>query len=150
MQQVGGAMGVAIVGVIFFGLIGGRADSASASVVPQLRAQLAAQHVPAFTIDNAVQGFQVCFHDRANESDPAQTPPSCARVQQGGGGNPAVAAVFQRATATALGRDFEDSMELSLLYPIGVFLTSLLMVFLIPSPARRAGTAGAAAAAAAH
>jgi EmrB/QacA subfamily drug resistance transporter len=146
MQQVGGALGVAIVGVIFFGLIGGRADHSSASVVPQLRAQLAAEHVPAPAIDTAVQGFTVCFHDRANENDPSQTPPSCARAQQRGG-NPAVSSAIQHASSTALGRDFEDSMELSLAYPIGVFLTTLLMVSLIPSPARRAGVAGAAAAA---
>ena len=145
MQQVGGAMGVAIVGVIFFGLIGGRADTSSAAQVPQLRAALAAQQVQPAAIDRAVQGFQVCFHDRANASDPAQTPPSCARVQQQNAA-PAVKAAFQRASSDALGKDFEDSVNLSLIYQIAVFLGSFLMVFTVPSPARRAGMAGAAAA----
>ena len=148
MQQIGGAMGVAVVGVIFFGLIGGRADSASASVVPQLRASLVAQQLPPAAIDRAVQGFQVCFHDRANENDPAQIPPSCTRAQQQAANqSPAVKAVFAQASATALGRDFEDSAQLSIVYQIAVFLASFLMVFAVPSPARRTGMAGAAAAA---
>jgi EmrB/QacA subfamily drug resistance transporter len=147
-QQIGGAIGVAVVGVIFFGLIGGRADSAAASVVPQLRTELAAQHLPPPAIDNAVRGFEVCFHDRASQSDPAATPPSCAAVQNSG--NPAVAAAFQRASTTALGRNFEESLERSLLYPIGVFALSFLLVFAIPSPKRQAGWGGAQAGAAAH
>jgi hypothetical protein len=148
MQQVGGAIGVAVVGVIFFGLIGGRADTASASVVGDLRAALASAHVPATAIDRAVQGFQVCFHDRANENDPSQVPPSCARVQQqGASANPVVQAAFAHASATALGRDFEDSVQLSLAYQIVVFLGSFAMVFALPSPARRTGMAGAGAAA---
>ena len=148
-QQIGGAVGVAVVGVIFFGLIGGRADSAATSVVPQLRTELAAQHLPPQAVDNAVRGFEVCFHDRATQSDPAATPPSCAAVQNSP--NPAVAAAFQRASTTALGRNFEDSLERSLLYPVGVFSLSFLLVFAIPSPKRQAGWGGAQqAGAAAH
>lgn len=148
MQQVGGAIGVAIVGVIFFGLIGGRADNAAASVIPDLRATLASQQVEPAAIDRAVQAFSVCFHDRANESDPSQIPPSCAGVQQQQrSSNPVVQAAFTRAAATALGRDFEDSVQLSIVYQIAVFLASFVMVFAVPSPARRTGMAGSAAAA---
>lgn len=140
-QQIGGAMGVAVVGVIFFGLIGGRADSAVASVVPQLRTELAAQHLSAPAIDSAVQRFTVCFHDRAAASDPAVTPASCQGVQTGSG---PVAAAFQQASSAALAHDFEDSLERSLLYPIGVFAFSFLLVFAIPSPKRQAGVGAAA------
>jgi len=146
MQQVGGAIGVAVVGVIFFGLLGARADSASASVVPQLRSELAAQHLPAAQVDGAVQGFRVCFHDRANQSDPSATPPSCARLQQGSAPK-AVRAAFQRASTQALGQVFVQSVERSLLYPIGVFLVSFLLVFAIPRPARREALPAAGAAA---
>jgi len=144
MQQIGGAVGVAVVGVIFFGLIGSRADVSSAALAPQLRADLAAQHLPAVAIDGAVQRFQVCFHDRANKNDPAQVPASCVRAEQGG--SPAVRASFQRASSAALGTDFESSVERAILYQVVVFLTTFLMVFALPSPARRAGWGGAQAA----
>jgi EmrB/QacA subfamily drug resistance transporter len=145
MQQVGGAVGVAVVGVIFFGLLGGRADIASAAAIPQLRADLVAAQLPSFSVDRAVQQFQVCFHDRANASDPSATPPSCARAQAQGG-SPAVKAAFLRATGTALGHDFEGSVERAIIYQIGVFTASFLMVFALPSPARRGGMASGAAA----
>lgn len=142
MQQVGGALGVAVVGVIFFGLLGGRADNASSAVIPQLRADLAAAHVPAGAVDNSVQQFRICFHDRANESDPSQTPPSCARTQQNS--NPAVTAAFQRAGKEALGRNFEESVERSLIYQIAVFAaTFFLAVFVLPSARRPAAAAAA-------
>jgi hypothetical protein len=146
MQQVGGAMGVAVVGVIFFGLIGGRADTSSAAALPQLRAALVAQHVPSSAIPAALQSFQVCFHDRANESDPSVPPPSCARAQRQSP-SPTITAAFASAGAAALGDDFESSLNLSLLYQIVVFAGTFLMVFAIPTPSRQSGMQGAAAAA---
>jgi len=144
MQQVGGAMGVAVIGVIFFGLIGGRADTSSAAVVPQLRTALVAQHVPDSAIPAALQSFQTCFHDRANASDPSVAPPSCIRAQQQSP-SPAVTAAFSSAAATALGEDFESSLELSLLYQVAVFVGTFVLVFAIPTPSRAAGWGGAGA-----
>ncbi len=45
-QQLGGAIGVAVVGVVFFGLLSSRAPAAVATVTPQLQSQLAAANVP--------------------------------------------------------------------------------------------------------
>jgi EmrB/QacA subfamily drug resistance transporter len=143
MQQVGGAMGVAVVGVIFFGFIGGRADTASATVIPELRTELAAAGLPAPAIDSAVQRFAVCFHDRANEPDPAVTPPSCSQPAQGS--SPAVAAIFQRASTTALADDFESSLQRALVYPIAVLVVTFVLVFFLPTRKRQSGWGGAPA-----
>jgi EmrB/QacA subfamily drug resistance transporter len=143
MQQVGGAMGVAVVGVIFFGLIGSRADSTAANVAPQLRTELAATGLPAPAINSAVSRFLVCFHDRASEPDPAVPPPSCSQPAQGS--NPAVTAAFQRASSVALADDFETSLERALLYPIGVFAATFVLVFFLPTAKRQAGWGGAPA-----
>jgi hypothetical protein len=142
MQQVGGAMGVAVVGVIFFGLIGGRADTASANAVPQLRTELASAGLPPPAIDNAVRRFEICFHDRANASDPAVAPPSCSQPVQNG--NPAATAAFQHASTVALGQDFESSFERAVFYPIGVFATTFVLVFFLPTPRRQQGWGAAA------
>jgi hypothetical protein len=143
-QQVGGALGVAVIGVIFFGLLSSRAGTVADQVLPQLRAQLAAQHLPAGAIARAEQGFRVCFHDRAAENDPSVTPPSCAALQQGGS-NPAVAAAFNTTGTTARQTVFVQALERSLFYCIGVFVVSFLLVFLLPRPARREGMPAAAA-----
>jgi EmrB/QacA subfamily drug resistance transporter len=144
MQQVGGAIGVAVVGAIFFGLVGGGADSASAKLVPQLRSELVAAGLPAPAVDSAVQRFIVCFHDRANASDPAVTPPSCS-APPGSGNNPVVATAFQRAATTALAEDFESSLQRALVYPIAVFAIVFILVFFLPTPRRQSGWGGAPA-----
>jgi hypothetical protein len=112
-------------------------------VVPQLRSQLTAQHLPAPAVDAAVRQFQTCFHDRASENDPTVLPPSCRRAQSAAP-NRTVAAIFQNTAGAALGIDFLGSLKRSLLYPIGVFITACLLVFLIPPPQRREGWPGAA------
>jgi hypothetical protein len=117
-------------------------------VVPQLRSELVALHLPTAAVDGAVRQFQVCFHDRANESDPSQTPPSCTRAAQQSP-SPAVTAAFASAGAQALGHDFEDSVQRSLIYQIAVFTATFLMVFALPS-ARRAAARATGGAHAAH
>ncbi len=143
MQQVGGAMGVAVVGVIFFGLIGGRADPSSANVVPQLRTELASAGLPPPATGSAVRRFEICFHDRANASDPAVPPPSCSQPVQNS--NPAATAAFQHASTLALGQDFESSFERAVFYPIGVFAAVFVLVFFLPTPKRQPGWGAAAA-----
>ena len=145
MQQVGGAMGVAVIGVIFFGLVGGRADTASATVAPQLRQELSAQQLPPPAVDAALRTFRVCFHDRANENDPTVVPASCPKP---GSSSPAASAAFQRAATQARGMDFEGSLERSLIYQIGVFALCFTLVFLVPSPQPRREWAGGGEAAA--
>ncbi|MGH9205429.1 MAG: MFS transporter, partial [Acidimicrobiales bacterium] len=67
-QQVGGVLGIALIGVIFFGLIASNAVRASNEVTPTLRGDLTAAHLPASAIDQVVDGFQTCFIDRAQSS----------------------------------------------------------------------------------
>jgi len=129
-------MGVAVIGVMFFGLLAGRADSVSAQVAPQLAPRLTAAGVPQFVMGAVVDGFRVCFHDRAAATDPTAEPASCRDLRQRSQGHPgsaAVQAAFADAARAAVGRDFTESMEWSLLYEMGVFATTLLLVVLLPA-----------------
>lgn len=144
VQQVGGAMGVAIVGVIFFGLLGSRADTVSAEVVPALHQQLVAQGIPAAGADAAVHGFTVCFHDRANATDPTAEQPSCKAALANSSRAPDPAAAqraFTGAATVAIGNDFIGAMERTLSYHITAFSLAFLLVFLLPR-ARRAPAPG--------
>jgi EmrB/QacA subfamily drug resistance transporter len=75
--QVGASIGVAVIGVIFFGLLGSQSGPAAASVAPQLRSGLAAAGVPAATAAQIRGRFQACLHDRLVAADPTVTPASC-------------------------------------------------------------------------
>ena len=75
-QQVGGAVGVALIGIVFFGVLSSSAASAASEPAPQLRARLTAAGLPA-AVGPAVQGFVRCFADRSASADPTAQPPSC-------------------------------------------------------------------------
>ena len=80
-QQLGGAIGVAVVGVVFFGLLSSRAPDAVATVTPQLQSQLAAANVPPAQAHGAVAKFTTCFKEQAASSDPIRSrSPDCSRT----------------------------------------------------------------------
>src|SRR5579863_2463116 len=125
-QQLGGAIGVAVVGVVFFGLLSSRAPSSLATVTPQLQSQLAAANVPAPAIQSAIATFTTCFEEQASSSDPSAPIPGCST-----NGTGPVAAAFAGAAQVALGRVFVTSVERILFFNVGFwFLTGLLSMLL--------------------
>ena len=140
MQQVGAAIGIAVIGVLFFGFLGSHADSSSATAVPVLRQQLTAAHVPGPQADTIVRGFTTCFHDKANEKDPQATPPSCAAIQRQVQSSPAPESVKKQVQGAVLGSalpaarsdDFNHSLRRSLYWQLGVFVVSLALVMALP------------------
>jgi EmrB/QacA subfamily drug resistance transporter len=147
VQQTGGAIGVAIVGVIFFGLVGSRADTVSATVAPALRQQLIAAQLPPRAVDTVVAAFETCFHDRANAKDPSVEPPSCQAARQAAGpAAPAVQEALASAAAQALASDFEQALERALFFQIAVFALSFLLAFGLPNVHRQPRAPAAAAA----
>jgi EmrB/QacA subfamily drug resistance transporter len=142
-QQLGGAIGVAVVGVVFFGLLTSRAPDAVSGVTPQLRAQLAAEHLPPNAIDSAVAQFTRCFEQRVSSSDPTQDIPGCPSVARGAPSTPTSAA-FASAASQALAQDFVSSDKRILFFNIGFWgLTGVLSLLLPRVRAPAAATAGA-------
>jgi EmrB/QacA subfamily drug resistance transporter len=135
VQQVGGAVGVAIIGVIFFGLLGSHSTSVAQAYTPGLVRQLEAQRVPTPVAANIARGFQRCFHDRASEKDPSVVPPSCRQTA----GNPAVARIVAQTGVSARKRDFNDAFNWSLLFNIGIWSAVLLLLFALPQRTRAHG-----------
>jgi MFS family permease len=147
IQQVGAALGVAVIGVIFFGLLSNQADQAARAVQPQLRSGLQAAGFPQSRIDPALELFRLCFVARAKEADPTVVPAVCPRSS--GAQSPQQARtgqLFAQAAQQARMRDFSDSFRTAILYNVGVFGLTFLLVFLLPrSTPRRPGEAVPAA-----
>jgi EmrB/QacA subfamily drug resistance transporter len=131
--QVAGAVGVAIIGLIFFGQLAGRADEATAAGVPKLRHELQVAGLPPQAVDGVVAGFRTCYHDVAHAKDPTQTPASCKQMA---GGDPRSAQIVQAAVnkvrPEVQRRDFSDSLVPSMYYQIAVFAGTFLLVFFLP------------------
>jgi EmrB/QacA subfamily drug resistance transporter len=144
-QQVGGAVGVAVVGIFFFGLLGSHASASAQVAHPRLDRDLTALRAPE-PIGSAIRGgvpasFDLCFHDRANASDPGAVPPTCVpprvdpkleaacpQCREGIGGAIATAAKEARAD------DFSYALEKTLWFEVAVFAATCLLLFLLPEP----------------
>ena len=126
-QQLGGAIGVAIVGVVFFGLLSSRAAGSVATVTPQLQSQLAAANLQEPAAQAAISHFTVCFKEQASSSDPSAPIPGCTTTGSG-----PVAAAFGSAAQTALGVDFVTSVERILFFNVGFWALTGLLSMLLP------------------
>jgi EmrB/QacA subfamily drug resistance transporter len=137
--QLGASIGVALIGVIFFGLLGSQSGPAAAAAAPQLRAGLAAAAVPARTAAQIQDQFGVCLHDRLVAADPTVTPASCRIASPAGTARPLPAAVRQvlaSAGGAASRRDFAATVERTLWFQVGVFVLSFLLMLALPRHSR--------------
>jgi hypothetical protein len=144
IQQLGAALGVAVLGTIFFGLLGGHVASASDSAAPGLRAELTAAGVPAARQEPIVAGLRACGHDQAVAKDVAKIPASCLDAQSAV--KAAIAAAPQSADRIAkvtakAGQDsakhgFSDAMTITLWVVVGAMGLTFLVTFLLPMHAR--------------
>jgi EmrB/QacA subfamily drug resistance transporter len=144
-QQLGGAVGVAVVGVVFFALLSSRAATATAAVTPQLRAQLVSAGLPVPAAAGAVQKFNACFNAQLASSDPTQPAPGCS-----GAGQPAaVSSAFASAGQSAAALDFVTSVERTLFFNVALWIAVMLLGMVLPRNRLQPAAAPAPAAAAA-
>jgi len=147
VQQIGGAVGVALIGVVFFGLLGSQAAGVADDVLPGLRADLQGAGLPPAATQQVAAGFRTCFEDRANAKDPSAVPASCAQAQSQAQGQDAVGRVVAATADTARRQDFSEAFQRTLLFEVAVYLACFLLVFLLPDA--RGDAAGQQAGAAA-
>jgi hypothetical protein len=140
VQQVGAALGIAVVGVIFFGLLGTNASTSSASAVPQLRTELTVAGVPQQQQPLIVARFDACFAARAHSTDPSATPALCEQTARQLAASPApasvksavAAAIDDHAVPAARLDDFTQSMRSTLWWQVAVFALALILAGRLP------------------
>ncbi|MDQ3865120.1 MAG: MFS transporter [Actinomycetota bacterium] len=142
-NQLGNAVGVAIAGVIFFGLLASQASASAAAVAPQIRADLERAGMPASVQGRIVREFETCFQDRASEKDPSAVPPSCRPAEKSGAQGrilPGTERRMEHAIASAADsareRDFTTSIERTLRWEVGAFVAVFFLTFFLPEKPR--------------
>jgi len=128
-QQVGGALGVALIGVVFFGLVGSNAATAASRAIAPTRAG---------TPPAAVATFERCFVERSKAKDPTVTPPGCNLPASAGS-----SATLARAGAQASARTFTTTIQETLLFEVAVFGLTALLVLRLPQMALSGGRGAA-------
>ncbi|TCO58126.1 MFS transporter [Actinocrispum wychmicini] len=117
-DQLGGALGISLLGVLFFNNL----TSSAGTVFDAHTGQLQAAGVPG----QAVAGMKDCYVDMVGMSDPALLPPSC---QAGGGAlDPAVGSVLGTVRAETFTHTF-STMSWYIVAALGVVA---LLSFLLP------------------
>jgi EmrB/QacA subfamily drug resistance transporter len=134
VQQLGGAIGVALIGVIFFGQLTIHADASFTSVEPTIRSELSKAHVPSQAQDVIVKDMRTCFNDRVNEKDATATPDSCKQLQSGPQtpASAAIASTLGDAAKKANTDNFINAFKAAAIYEVALVVVTFGMSFLLP------------------
>jgi len=133
VQQVGGAIGIAIIGIVFFGQLSHGAAASFSRMEPQLRQDLHAQHIPAPAQIAITQGIKNCFVDRSKEKDSSVVPASCKQAtNQAGTNNKSLQAVIGQSARQANATNFASAFRWSVLYEIGLLTLTFGLTFFLP------------------
>jgi EmrB/QacA subfamily drug resistance transporter len=127
IQQLGMALGVALVGVLFFTQLDHDSGRGVDAVTPNLRHQLAEAGTPPSTRDTIIAGFRTCVHDRSAATDPTQIPASC-QTSQGG----PLSGLLTRAGEQANSHNFAHTFGFTLWYAAAILILVLLGMFGLP------------------
>ncbi len=154
VAQIGGAVGIAAIGAIYFGLIGSEAAPSVASVRTEMTADLAAAGLPSVAVASVVTPFETCFKDRANAKDPSLAPPSCVKAEADAAAfakaqpqmAEAIGAVIAKHSSEAVARNFASAIEWTLYWQIGALFLVFLLTFLLPRRPRTEAEMAAAGA----
>lgn len=136
VSQLGGAIGIALVGVIFFGHLTSNAATSFTAVEPQIRSELTTQMVPTQAQDPIIKSIKTCYVDRTNQKDTTQTPESCKSFESASTsqtpGAKKLGDVIATATKKAASDNFANAFRITMFYAIGLVGVTFLLSFLLP------------------
>jgi EmrB/QacA subfamily drug resistance transporter len=130
VQQIASAVGVAIIGVVFFGALAHHAPAVSANLAPGLQRQL-----PTATASATIADFRACADDRASSRDPAITPARCQTATLHPA-DPSVATIVTDALQRANARNYADAYVIALFLNVLALLLAFVCAFALPAPRR--------------
>jgi EmrB/QacA subfamily drug resistance transporter len=134
VQQLGIALGVALVGVVFFTLLGHSSSRSTDTVTPGLRAELHTLDVSTEAQDTILANFRTCLQERSTSVDPTAVPASCSAP----GTDRRTAAALTEAGAHANAEKFSFAYSGVLLLISGILAIVSVGFLALPKHARMA------------
>jgi EmrB/QacA subfamily drug resistance transporter len=138
IQQVGMALGVGLVGVVFFTVLANDSGRGVDAVTPSVHEQLSAVGVPASDQDRIIAGLRACVHDRSAATDPTKVPASCqlGSAQPGARSAGQAQELLTRAGVQANAHNFSRTFSITLWYAVGILIVVFLGLFALPRRVR--------------
>lgn len=136
IQQVGAAIGIAVIGMIFFGQLNHGAYKSFDDISPQLRKELTTLHVPAAAQNQIIAQTRTCYYDRTTAKDSNETPESCKKAEAGAGDNSAAAQkigdVVTQNVKQANADNFAHAFKMGVIYTLGVLIIAVGVSMTLP------------------
>jgi len=133
VQQVGGAIGVALIGVVFFGSISHAAPASFDSVAPSLQATLTSEHVPSAYQSAIITGVKTCFVDRSTETDASVIPASCKAAETGAlASDTSLSNAIKTSASAANAANFNTAFRWSTAFELCLLLVTFILAFALP------------------
>lgn len=133
VQQLGGAIGTALIGVFFFGHLVTNAPASFDSVEPQIRSSLASAQIPTAAIDQIVVGAKNCYVDTANLKDTALTPDSCKQLTNPQAETPStIKDTLTTAVKEANAENFISAFGVAVIFELVILGIVFCLSFLLP------------------
>jgi EmrB/QacA subfamily drug resistance transporter len=133
VQQLGGAIGIALIGVVFFGSINQTAPASFDSVSASLSSTLSAEHVPAAYQTAIISGVKTCFVDRSTEKDSSIIPASCKTAETGPlAGNQTLTTAIGTTAAKANAANFTTAFRWATVFELCLLLVTFGLAFALP------------------
>jgi EmrB/QacA subfamily drug resistance transporter len=133
VQQVGGAIGVAVIGVIFFGQLSAAAPASFVRAQPALAGTLTALKAPAQAIPIIDLAVENCFVDRSQEKDSSVVPPSCNELSSASRNtSPKLKSAIVATTTHANGINFANAFSWSMVYALMLLFVTFCLTWLLP------------------
>jgi len=132
-QQVASAVGVAVVGIVFFAALASGGGRVAHDGTPALRQGLVTAGLSGSVIERTVLDFQTCVRDRARSRDPAVTPAACQQPTLMPE-SPEAATAITGALDQANARTYADAYVIAMFVNIGLLIATIPLAFLLPAP----------------
>ncbi|MFJ4658596.1 MFS transporter [Nocardia sp. NPDC088792] len=132
-QQLGMALGVALVGILFFTQLDHDSARGVNAVAAQTRTELSAAGIPAPAADEILANFRACVRDRSAEIDPSAVPAGCKTATPA---NRAVANTLTHAGQDANAVNFAHTFDRTLEWGIGLMALVCLGFLALPKNVR--------------
>jgi EmrB/QacA subfamily drug resistance transporter len=134
VQQLGGAIGVAVIGVIFFGQLTVHSDASFTSVESNIHTELTKANVPEQAQTPILDGVRDCFNDRAKQKDSEVTPESCKTLenQPKNAASEKIATVITDGVKQANTDNFVNAFRAGTIYEGILIAITFFLSFLLP------------------
>jgi EmrB/QacA subfamily drug resistance transporter len=136
VQQLGGAIGIAAIGVIFFGQLTNNASASFDAAAPTIRDSISKIGLPAPAQDKLIADVKTCYVDRTKQKDSTLVPESCKQFEtKPENETPASKAIGESITSTvkqANADNFVSGFDKVVVYAAVLLGVSFLLSFLLP------------------